>query len=257
MNTSPLTVDLNCDLGESYGQWDLGDDAAMLALVSSANVACGFHAGDPTVIRRTTATAAAEGVTIGAHVGYPDLAGFGRRFMDMSPESLADATLYQISALDGFARAVGRHVAYVKPHGALYNTVVHHVGQARAVVRAVKIFDPSLKILGLPGSALLAAARDEGLDVVTEAFADRAYTPEGTLVSRSEPGSVLSDVEHVARRATRMVTHREVEAIDGSTIRIDPDSLCIHGDSPGAVEMAHAVRAGLTRAGVEIRAFAR
>lgn len=257
MNTSPLTVDLNCDLGESYGQWDLGDDAAMLALVSSANVACGFHAGDPTVIRRTTATAAAEGVTIGAHVGYPDLAGFGRRFMDMSPESLADATLYQISALDGFARAVGRHVAYVKPHGALYNTVVHHVGQARAVVRAVKIFDPSLKILGLPGSALLAAARDEGLGVVTEAFADRAYTPEGTLVSRSEPGSVLSDVEHVARRATRMVTHREVEAIDGSTIRIDPDSLCIHGDSPGAVEMAHAVRAGLTRAGVEIRAFAR
>jgi UPF0271 protein len=253
----PLTVDLNCDLGESYGAWRLGDDAAMLSLVSSANVACGFHAGDPTVIRQTATTAAAEGVTIGAHVGYPDLAGFGRRFMDMSPESLADAVLYQIAALEGFARAAGQRVAYVKPHGALYNTVVHHVGQARAVVRATKTFDPSLKILGLPGSAVLAAAREEGLGVVTEAFVDRAYTPEGTLVSRSEPGAVLSDVEHVARRATRMVTHREVEAIDGSVIRIDADSLCIHGDSPGAVEMAHAVRAGLTAAGVEIRAFAR
>jgi UPF0271 protein len=257
VTAAPLAVDLNCDLGESYGAWRLGDDAAMLALVSSANVACGFHAGDPTVIRQTTATAAAEGVTIGAHVGYPDLAGFGRRFMDMSPESLADAVLYQIAALEGFARAAGQHVAYVKPHGALYNTVVHHVGQARAVVRATKTFDPSLKILGLPGSAVLAAAREEGLGVVTEAFADRAYTPEGTLVSRSEPGAVLTDVEHVARRATRMVTHREVEAIDGSVIRIDADSLCIHGDSPGAVEMAHAVRAGLTAAGVEIRAFAR
>ncbi|GAW49105.1 MULTISPECIES: LamB/YcsF family protein [unclassified Nocardioides] len=257
MTAAPLTVDLNCDLGESFGAWRLGDDAAMLSLVSSANVACGFHAGDPTVIRQTVATAAAEDVAIGAHVAYPDLAGFGRRFMDMSPESLADAVLYQIAALEGFARAAGRRVAYVKPHGALYNTVVHHVDQARAVVRATKTFDPSLKILGLPGSAVLAAAREEGLGVVTEAFADRAYTPEGTLVSRSEPGAVLADVEHVARRATRMVTHREVEAIDGSVIRIDADSLCIHGDSPGAVEMAHAVRAGLTGAGVEIRAFAR
>jgi UPF0271 protein len=251
------SVDLNCDLGESYGAWRLGDDAAMLSLVSSANVACGFHAGDPTVIRQTTETAATEGVTIGAHVGYPDLAGFGRRFMDMSPESLADAVLYQIAALEGFARAAGRRVAYVKPHGALYNTVVHHVGQARAVVAATKTFDPSLKILGLPDSAVLAAAREEGLEAVTEAFADRAYTPDGTLVSRSEPGSVLTDVEHVARRATRMVTHREVEAIDGSTITLDADSICIHGDSPGAVEMARAVRAGLTEAGVEIRAFAR
>lgn len=257
MTAVRLAVDLNCDLGESYGAWRLGDDAALLSLVSSANVACGFHAGDPTAIRQTTATAAAEAVTIGAHVGYPDLAGFGRRFMDMSPESLADAVLYQIAALEGFARAAGQHVAYVKPHGALYNTVVHHVSQARAVVRAAKTFDPSLKILGLPGSVLLAAAGEEGLGVVTEAFADRAYTPEGTLVSRSEPGSVLSDVEHVARRATRIVTHGEVEAIDGSIIDLDVDSLCIHSDSPGAVEMAHAVRAGLTAEGVEIRAFAR
>lgn len=257
MTGAPLTVDLNSDLGESYGGWRVGNDVAMLSLVSSANVACGFHAGDPTVIRQTTTTAASEGVTIGAHVGYPDLAGFGRRFMDMSPESLADAVLYQIAALEGFARAVGRHVAYMKPHGALYNTVFHHVDQARAVVQGTKRFDPSLKILGLPGSAVLEAAREEGLGVVTEAFVDRAYNPDGTLVRRSEPGAVLSDPEHVARRAIRMVTHREVEAIDGNVIRIEADSLCIHGDTPGAVEMAEAVRKGLIGAGVEIRAFAR
>jgi UPF0271 protein len=251
-----LTVDLNCDLGESYGSWRLGDDAAMLALVSSANVACGFHAGDPTVMRQTTSTAAREGVAIGAHVGYPDLPGFGRRFIDMSPESLSDAVLYQIAALEGFARAAGRPVTYVKPHGALYNTVVHHAAQARAVVQATKAFDPSLKILGLPGSMLLESAQEEGLAVVTEAFADRAYTPHGTLVNRTEAGAVLTDVAQVARRATRMVTHREVQAIDGSVIRIDADSLCIHGDSPGAVEMARAVRTGLVAAGVEIRAFA-
>ena len=256
MTTGSLEVDLNCDLGESYGRWGLGDDAAMLSLVSSANVACGFHAGDPTVIRQTTATAASEGVTIGAHVGYPDLAGFGRRFMDMSPDSLSDAVLYQIAALEGFARAAGRHVAYVKPHGALYNALVDHVGQARAVVQATKTFDPSLKVLGLPGSVFLEAAQEEGLEVVTEAFADRAYTPQGTLVSRREPGAVLTDVAQVARRATRMVTHRQVEAIDGSAIRIEADSICIHSDSAGAADMAHGVRAGLTAAGVEIRAFA-
>jgi UPF0271 protein len=256
MTTGSLSVDLNCDLGESYGCWRLGDDAAMLSLVSSANVACGFHAGDPSVMRETTSTAVSKGVTIGAHVGYPDLPGFGRRFLDMSPESLNDAVLYQIAALEGFARAAGRAVAYVKPHGALYNAVVHHGAQARAVVQATKTFDPTLKILGLAGSMLLQAAHDQGMGVVAEAFADRAYTPQGTLVSREEPGAVLSDVALVARRATRMVTHREVEAIDGTVIGIQVDSICIHGDSPGAVGMARAVRAGLEAAGVEIRAFA-
>ncbi len=255
--TGSLEVDLNCDLGESYGNWSLGDDAAMLSLVSSANVACGFHGGDPTVMRQTTLTAADKGVTIGAHVSYPDLAGFGRRFMDIPPDSLCDLVLYQIAALEGFARAAGSRLVYVKPHGALYTAVVHHRGQASAVVQATKMFDPSLKILGLPGSVLLETAHKEGLGVVTEAFADRAYTPEGTLVSRSQPGAVLTDVFLVAQRATRMVTHHEVESIDGSIIPIEADSICIHGDTPGAVEMAREVRAGLTAAGIKIRAFAR
>lgn len=257
MAIGSFTVDLNCDLGESYGPWRLGDDAAMLSLVSSANIACGFHAGDPTIMRETTATAAREGVTIGAHVGYPDLAGFGRRFIDMSSDSLSDAVIYQIAALEGFARAAGRHVVYVKPHGALYNTVVHHAEQARAVVKATKTFDPSLKILGPPGSAILAAAQQEGVEVVTEAFADRAYTPQGTLVSRKEPGAVLTDIAQVARRAARMVTQGEVEAIDGSVIRMQADSICIHGDSPRAVEMARGIRAEFVGENVQIRAFAR
>lgn len=252
-----LEIDLNSDLGESYGNWSLGDDAAMLSLVSSANVACGFHGGDPTVMRQTTLTATGEGVMIGAHVGYPDLVGFGRRFMDISPDALCDLVLYQIAALEGFARAAGSRLVYVKPHGALYNAVVHHRAQASAVAQATRTFDSSLKILGLPGSVLLETAQEQGLAVVKEAFVDRAYTSEGTLVSRRQPGAVLTDVSVVAQRATRMVTHREVEAIDGSVIPIEADSLCIHGDSPGAVAMAREVRAGLTAAGVKIRAFAR
>ncbi|WP_293785796.1 LamB/YcsF family protein [uncultured Aeromicrobium sp.] len=248
-------MDLNSDVGESFGRWELGDDEAMLAVVSSANVACGFHAGDPSTIRRTCGWAAKHGVRIGAQVGYRDLAGFGRRFIDASARELTDDVVYQIGALQALAHTAGARVSYVKPHGALYNAAVHHETHARAVVDAVAEVDPDLPVLGLPGSALLAAAEAKGLRAVREAFADRAYTPEGTLVSRREPGAVLHDPRHVAERVTRMVTDGAVEAIDGSVVRLDVDSVCVHGDSPDAVAIARAVREHLTSAGVRIEAF--
>ena len=249
-------VDLNSDLGESFGRWTLGDDAAMLPLVTSANVACGFHAGDPTTLRRTCALAVDSGVVIGAQVGYRDLAGFGRRFIDMDPVELTDDVLYQIGALEAMARVAGSRVAYVKPHGALYNTTVHSTGQAQAVVKAVGAYDPALPVLGLPGSELLAAAEKAGLRSVTESFADRGYTPEGTLVPRSQPGALVTDADEVARRVVRMVVDREVAAVDGSTVSVTAESVCVHGDSPGAVAMAEAVRAALDAAGVSVEPFA-
>jgi 5-oxoprolinase (ATP-hydrolysing) subunit A len=249
-------VDLNSDLGESFGRWRLGDDDAVLDLVTSANVACGFHAGDPSTLRRTCAAAAERGVAIGAQVGYPDLVGFGRRFIDMAPGELADAVLYQLGALEAFARVAGSRVAYVKPHGALYNAVVTHPGQAGAVVAAVRAYGGDLPILGLPGSALLAHAEAAGLPAVPEAFADRAYTPEGALVPRREPGAVLADPIAVAARAVRMATEGEVVAVDGSVVAVRPASLCVHGDAPDAVALAAAVRSGLEAAGVVLRPFA-
>lgn len=249
------TIDLNSDVGESFGRWELGDDEAVLGLVTSANVACGFHAGDPTTLRTTCRLAVAGGVAVGAQVGYRDLAGFGRRFIDVEPRHLADDVLYQVGALDALARAEGGAVAYVKPHGALYNTVVHHEEQAQAVVDAVVALDPSLPVLGLPGSALLRRAEAAGLRTVREAFADRAYTPEGTLVSRREPGAVLHDPEEVAARVVRLVTEGVLQAVDGSDVAVSADSVCVHGDSPGAVAMARAVRTRLEAAGVRLRAF--
>jgi UPF0271 protein len=248
-------VDLNSDVGESFGRWTLGDDEAVLRQVTSANVAGGFHAGDPTTLRRTCATAVREGVVIGAQVGYRDLAGFGRRFIEMDPVELTDDILYQIGALDALARAAGGRVRYVKPHGALYNAIVHHEEQARAVVEAVLAYDPELPLLGLPGSAVLAAAEKAGLRTVREAFADRAYTPEATLVSRREVGAVLDDPDEVALRVVRLVTEGVITAFDGSTVKVEADSVCVHGDSPGAVAMAEKVRAALADAGVEVTAF--
>lgn len=250
------SVDLNSDLGESFGRWVLGDDAALLEVVTSANIACGFHAGDPSTLRRTCEQAAARGVVIGAQVAYPDLAGFGRRFVDMAAGELTDAVLYQIGALDGLARVAGARVAYVKPHGALYNTVVVHEVQAAAVVRAVAEYDAGLAVLGLPGSVVLRLAQETGLRTVAEAFADRAYTPEGTLVPRSRPGAVLHDPQAVAERVVRLVTAGEVLAVDGSVVRVRADSVCVHGDSPDAVAMARAVRAALERADVQLQGFA-
>jgi UPF0271 protein len=250
------TVDLNADLGEGFGRWTLGDDEALLEVVSSANVACGFHAGDPTALRRVCAVAAERGVAVGAQVGYRDLAGFGRRFIDVEPEELTNDVLYQIGALEAFTRVAGDRVRYVKPHGALYNAIVHHEEQAAAVVEAVHRYDPSLPVLGLPGSVFLTLAAEAGLPTVAEAFADRAYTPEGTLVSRREEGAVLHDADEVAARCVAMATRGEVEAVDGTVVAVRPSSLCVHGDSPGAVAMAVRVRDALHDAGVRVAPFA-
>jgi UPF0271 protein len=249
------TIDLNSDVGESYGRWTLGDDTAMFRSVSSANVACGFHAGDPTVIRRTCREAVQAGVMIGAHVGYRDLSGFGRRFMDIDPTELADDVVYQIGALQALAATEGGRVMYVKPHGGLYNPIVSHTAQARAVVDAVKSIDPGLPILGLPGSEVLRLAEAAGLRAVSEAFADRAYNPDGTLVSRTLPGAVLKDPALVAEHVLRMAADSAIRTVDGSILKIRAESICVHGDSPGAVAMAEAVRAALHDAGITTAAF--
>ena len=248
-------MDLNSDLGESLGAWTMGDDAAMLDIVSSANVACGFHAGDPAGILATLRAAQARGVTVGAHVAYPDLVGFGRRNMDVASSDLVADVIYQIGALQGLAQAAGTRVRYVKPHGALYNTIAQDARQARDVITAIRAVDADLALVALAGSPLVAWARDAGLRVIGEAFADRAYTPQGTLVSRREKGAVLHDSALVAARMLRLVRDGVVEAIDGSLARVDAQSICVHGDSPGAVEMARAVRMALESDGVTVRSF--
>ena len=250
-----MNIDLNSDLGESLGVWRMGDDAAMLDVVSSANVACGFHAGDPAGILRTLRQAAQRGVVVGAHVAYRDLVGFGRRNMDVESADLRADVIYQIGALKGLAAAAGTTVRYVKPHGALYNTIAHDERQARDVIAAIREIDASLVLVALAGSPLLGWARDAGLRAVAEAFADRAYTPGGTLVSRREPGAVLHDAQDVAERMLRLAEEGVVTAIDGSTVRIRAESVCVHGDSPGAVGMARQVRERLSQAGVTIASF--
>ncbi|MGA5541825.1 LamB/YcsF family protein [Mycobacterium sp. NPDC051198] len=249
------SVDLNADLGEGFGAWELGDDEAMLGLVTSANVACGFHAGDPALLLRTCREAAARGVRIGAQVSYRDLAGFGRRFIDVTPEDLTADVIYQIGALQAIAHAAGATVTYVKPHGALYNTIVSHREQAAAVAAAVHGVDAGLPVLGLSGSVFFEEARKRGLRTVAEAFADRAYQPDGTLVSRREPGSVLHDPLEIAERVAGMVAAGQVSAVDGTTIPITVESVCVHGDSPGAVAIATAVRERLSTEGVNLAAF--
>lgn len=248
-------IDLNSDVGESFGNWKMGDDAAIFTSVSSANVACGFHAGDPSTIAQTCRDAVAANVAIGAHVGYRDLAGFGRRFVDCSATELADDVLYQLGALQALARSAGSEIKYVKPHGALYNTIVHHEVHAQAVIDAIKAFGTDLPVLLLPGSLALAKADAAGLRGVAEAFADRNYTPEGTLVSRREPDAVLHDPVQVTENMVRLATEGTIIAIDGSSIDMPAESICLHGDTAGAVAMASAVRAGLENAGVQIRSF--
>jgi UPF0271 protein len=248
-------IDLNSDVGESFGRWSLGDDDAVFRSVSSANVACGFHAGDPTVMRVTCELAAQRGVTVGAHPGYRDLAGFGRRFMDIAPKELADDVAYQIGALKAMAAVAGTTVKYVKPHGALGNAIVHHPAQAQAVVDAVQSVDPSLPILALAGSEVLARAERAGLRPIPEAFADRAYTRDGALAPRSLEGAVLHDPQTITERVVRLVTEGKIETIDGSHINVHAESICVHGDTAGAVQITSAVREALESAGIAVRSF--
>ena len=239
-------MDLNSDLGEGFGIWTLGDDDALLGVVTSANVACGFHAGDPTTMRKVCATAVSRRVRIGAQVSYRDLAGFGRRRIDVPPLELADEIRYQIGALSAFGP-----VAYVKPHGALYNTAAVDAAVAQAVVAGVG----ALPLLCQPSSVLASEASAAGLTVFAEGFVDRAYLPDGRLVPRSQPGAVLHDVDAVVARSVRMAVDGVVEAIDGSVIPMPVVSLCVHGDTPGAVAMATAVRDALSSAGVPVSPF--
>lgn len=243
-------IDMNSDMGESFGRWKLGDDEALLDVVSSANVACGFHAGDPSVMLRTLSYAASREVMVGAHVAYRDLAGFGRRYVDESPDELKADVMYQIAALEGMARSVGAQVRYV------YNRIVRDESQAAAVVDAIRAVDASLAILTQPGAVVGRLAAQAGLRVFHEAFADRAYNADGTLVSRRLPDAVIADPAEVAARVLRMVREHEVVAIDGTVVPLNADSVCVHGDSPSAVAMARAVRARLESEGVAIRAFA-
>jgi UPF0271 protein len=248
-------IDLNSDLGESFGPWKMGDDEAMLGIVTSANVACGFHAGDPAGILHTLRKARENDVAVGAHVGYRDLAGFGRRNMDPSSDELIGDVIYQIGALKGLATAAGVSVTYVKPHGALYNTIAADARQANDVISAIREVDASLALVALAGSPLIDRAREAGLTVIAEAFADRAYTPQGKLVPRREKGSVLHNPGMVARRMLQLVTEGAVEAIDGQRTSVEAQSICVHGDSPGALAMARRVRETLEAAGVTLRSF--
>jgi UPF0271 protein len=237
------TIDLNSDVGEGFAAWPGGPDTELLQIISSANVACGFHAGDPSILRATCALAARHGVAVGAQVSYPDLLGFGRRFIDMRPDELTDAVIYQIGALQAFARVAGTTVRYVKPHGALYHTIVHHEAQAAAVVRAVVEYDRTLPLMGLPNSVVEAAAMDAGLRFVREGFVDRGYTPQGTLVPRGTPGALLTEPDQVVAQARRLIA-------DGV------QSLCTHSDTPGAAVLAAAVAEAVRADGLDVRPFA-
>lgn len=250
-----MQIDLNSDLGEGFGAWSMGDDAAMLGIVTSANIACGFHAGDPAGMLRTLRAAAARGVAVGAHVGYRDLAGFGRRAMDVGAEDLFADVLYQIGALQALAAAAGTRVAYVKPHGALYNTIASDARQADAVIAGVLAVDPSLPLVCLAGAPICDRARAAGLPVVAEAFADRAYTSSGSLLSRALPNAVLHDPALIATRMLRLVREGCVEAADGSMVSLSAQSICVHGDSPGALAIAGQLRKALEAAGVALRPF--
>jgi 5-oxoprolinase (ATP-hydrolysing) subunit A len=249
-------TDLNCDMGESFGAYMMGADEAVMPSITSANVACGYHGGDPGVMRRTVRVAREAGVAVGAHPGLPDLQGFGRRDMRLAPQDAEDMVLYQIGALAAIARGEGVQLSHVKPHGALYNMAVRDRALADAIARAVVAFDPSLIFFALPDSELARAGTALGLKVALEGFADRAYEPDGSLTPRSRAGAVIHDLDAVVQRAVRLVVDGEVVATDGSTLARHVDTICVHGDTPGAPTLARAIRTGLERAGVTVVAVA-
>jgi UPF0271 protein len=256
MDAPPLRVDLNADVGESFGRYELGQDASLMPLITSANIACGFHAGDPHVMRRTVQLAIAHGVAIGAHPAFPDLAGFGRRVIPLTPAEIEDVVAYQIGALSGIVRACGGVVRHVKPHGALYNLAADDRALADAIARATAGVDPRLILVGLAGSALIDAGQHAGLRTACEVFADRGYEATGRLTPRDRPGAVVHDVEQAAARAVFMVTNRAVPLADGASLPTTVDTVCLHGDTPGAAALAAAVREALSRAGVTVAALA-
>jgi 5-oxoprolinase (ATP-hydrolysing) subunit A len=247
-----MRIDLNADVGESYGPWVMGDDASLVPLVSSVNVACGAHAGDPVVMQRTIELALRHGAAIGAHPGYADRDGFGRRDLALSADELRASLLYQLGALDAFCRAAGARMRHVKPHGALYNRAAHDAELAATIARTVHEYEPRLVLVGLAGSQLVEAGRDAGLTVAAEAFADRAYEPDGSLRSRRLPGAVLGNPEAAAEQAVSIATLNRAIAYDGTTIEISADTLCVHGDTPGAADYARSVRTALEQAGVAV-----
>ncbi len=248
------TVDLNADLGESFGAWRMGDDARLLEVVSSANVACGFHAGDPGTIRATVQQAVRMGVAVGAHPSLPDLAGFGRRRMDVTPGEVYDMVLYQVGAIAAFAKAAGARLHHVKAHGALYNMAATDRSLAMAIVAAVRDFDADLVLYALAGSSMVDAAESVGLAVAGEVFADRAYRSDGTLVPRSQEGALIADEAKAVAQALDMVRDRRVLAIDGTWVAVRADTVCVHGDSPGAVALAVALKRALDAEGLQLRA---
>ena len=250
-----MKLDLNCDMGEHYGAWRMGDDEAILAHVTSANIACGFHAGDPSTMRSTVQAALARGVAVGAHPALPDLQGFGRREMKVAPVEAYDMVLYQVGALAGFCRALGGRLHHVKPHGALYNMAARDPVLAEAIARAVRDFDPELVLYGLAGGALIGAGRALGLNTAAEVFADRTYRSDGSLTPRSQPDALISDLRAAVAQVEGMVQRGEVRAIDGSVVEVEADTLCIHGDEPNAVAFAREIRAGLERLGVSVMAL--
>ena len=247
-----LRIDLNADVGESVGPWSMGHDALLIRLVSSVNIACGLHAGDPLTIERTVAVAVASGAAIGAHPGYPDLVGFGRRDLDLSAEEVEATVIYQVGAVASFARAAGVELRHVKAHGALYNRAARDPGIAAAIARAIRRSGGHLVLVGLAGSALLDAGREAGLRVAAEAFPDRAYEPDGSLRARRHADAVLTDSEEIATRALAMARDGIAVAVDGSVVALEPDTLCLHGDNPAAVDHARAVRRALEDAGISI-----
>ncbi len=255
MSAAPV-VDLNADLGEGFGAWSMGDDDGLLSTVTSASVACGFHAGDPSIMRRVCATSAERGVTVGAHVAYRDLAGFGRRAMEVPHDQLRDDVLYQLAALDGIARSAGTAVRYVKPHGALYNRAVDDAEVADAVAAAARGLGRDLAVLALPGSALLHAASEHGLAGIAEGYVDRAYDGRGRLVPRGQPGAVGHDADSMVARAVELACTGTTAAADGTRLALVVRSLCVHGDTSGALDLARRVRSGLEAAGVGIGSFA-
>ena len=251
-----MRIDLNSDVGETFGPWKMGKDAELLPNVTSANVACGFHAGDPSTLRATVRLAKQHGVAVGAHPGFPDLVGFGRRELKATPAEVEDLVLYQVAAIAGVAATEGLRLQHVKAHGALYNMACRDRALADAIARAVAAFDRNLILFGLPNSELIRAGDAAGLRTASEGFADRAYEVDGSLASRQKPGSVIHDPAAVVARAIRIVKERTVVAVDGSPIHFESDTLCVHGDTEGAARLAREIRSGLEQAGVRVQSFA-